>query len=145
VEELLDRLLGECIEVEFAIGDSQLESQNVFDALEARKVDHIIAWRRVKGRENPPDVLTVKDRIDVEGSEWKRVVYKRMRAMSEDLNGRVKKRIAYSQFTWQGLDNTSIHVCLIQHRLRRSDSRRPHRQARATVQHIPLRLRRSPG
>ena len=33
--------------------------------------------------------------------------------MSEGLNGRVKKRIAYSQFTWQGLDNASIHVSLV--------------------------------
>jgi len=113
VEPLLDSVLGEDLEVELAVGDSQLESQNVFDALEVRKVDHIIAWRRLKGRENPPDVLTVKDRIDVEGPEWKRVVYKRLRAMSESLNGRVKKRIAYSQFTWQGLENASIHVSLI--------------------------------
>jgi len=33
--------------------------------------------------------------------------------MSESLNGRVKNRIAYSQFTWQGLENASIHVSLI--------------------------------
>jgi len=38
-------------------------------------------------------------RIDVEGPEWKRVVYKRMRTMSESLNGRVKSRLAYSRFT----------------------------------------------
>ena len=102
MEPLLDRVLGEDLEVELVAGDSQLESSNIFQALEARKVDHLIAWRRLKGRENPPEVLTVKDRIDVEGPEWKRVIYKRMRAMSESLNGRVKKRIAYSQFTWQG-------------------------------------------
>ena len=113
VEPLLDRVLGEDIELELAVGDSQLESQRVFDALEERKVDHLIVWRRMKGRENPPDILTVKDRIDVEGPEWKRAVYKKLRAMSESLNGRVKKRIAYSQFTWQGLENASIHVSLI--------------------------------
>jgi hypothetical protein len=113
VEPLLDRVLGEDLEVELVAGDSQLESSNIFDALEARKVDHLIAWRRLKGRENPPDVLTVKDRIDVEGPEWLRVTYKRLRAMSESLNGRVKKRIAYSQFTWQGLENASIHVSLV--------------------------------
>ena len=53
VEPLLDRVLGEDLEVELAVGDSQLESQNTFDALEARKVDHIIVWRRIKGRVNP--------------------------------------------------------------------------------------------
>ena len=113
VEPLLDRLLGEDLEVELAVADSQLESQGIFDALEARKVDHIIPWRRLKGRENPPDVLTVKDRIDVEGPERLRVVYKRLRAMSESVNGRVKSRVAYSRFTWQGLENASIHVSLV--------------------------------
>jgi len=48
--------------------------------LESRKIDHLIALRRLKNRENPPDVLTVKNRIDVEGSEWKRVIYKRLRS-----------------------------------------------------------------
>jgi len=113
VELLLDRVLGEGLEVELAVGDSQLESQNTFDALEDRKVDHVIAWRRMKGRVNPPGVLTVKDRIDVEGPEWKRVIYKRMRAMSESLNGRVKSRLAYGRLTWQGLENASIHVSLV--------------------------------
>jgi len=113
VEPLLDRVLGEDLEVELAIADSQLESQGIFDALEARKVDHIIPWRRLKGRENPPEVLSVKDRIDVEGPEWLRVVYKRLRVMSESVNGRVKSRVAYSRFTWQGLENASIHVCLV--------------------------------
>jgi len=67
----------------------------------------------MKGRANPPDVLTVKDRIDVEGPKWKRVVYKRMRAMSESLNGRVKSRLAYGRLTWQGLENASIHVSIV--------------------------------
>jgi len=113
VEPLLDRVLGEGLEVELAVGDSQFESQNTFDALEDRKVDHIIVWRRMKGRVNPPDVLTVKDRIDVEGPDWKRAVYKRMRAMSESLNGRVKSRLAYGRLTWQGLGNSSIHVSIV--------------------------------
>jgi hypothetical protein len=113
VEPLLDRLLGEDIEVELAVGDSQFESQHVFDAFEARKIDSIVAWRRLKGRENPPDVLSVKDHIDVEGPEHLRVIYKRLRAMSESLNGRAKARLALGRFTWQGLRNACIHVCLV--------------------------------
>jgi len=33
------------------------------------KIAHIIPWRRLKGRTNPPDALTVKDKITVEGPE----------------------------------------------------------------------------
>lgn len=55
----------------------------------------------------------MKDRIDVEGPEYLRVVYKRLRAMSESLNGRVKARLAFGRFTWQGLRNARIHVCLV--------------------------------
>ena len=62
---------------------------------------------------NPPDVLSVRDRIDVEGPEHKRVIYKRLRAVVEGFNGRVKSRLAYSRLTWQGLGNASIHVCLV--------------------------------
>jgi len=113
VEPLLDRLLGEDIEVELAVGDSQLESQRVFDILEARRMGGLIAWRRLRGRVNPSDVLSVKDRIDVEGPEHLRVVYKGLRAKAESLNGRVKARLAYSRLTWQGLGNASIHVSLI--------------------------------
>jgi len=69
VEPLLDMLLGEDIEVELMAGDSQFESGQVFDALNARKIGGVIPWRRLKGRENPSDVLSVKDRIDVEGPE----------------------------------------------------------------------------
>jgi hypothetical protein len=58
-------------------------------------------------------VLTVKDRIDVEGPEYLRVVYKRLRAMVESLNGRVKARRDFSQFTWHGLGNACIHTCLV--------------------------------
>ena len=113
VKPLLDRLLGEDLEVELAVGDSQIESRQVFDALEARKIGNVIAWRRLKGRKNPPDVLSVKGRIDVEGPEHLRVIYKGLRAKAESLNGRVKTRLAYSRLTWQGLRNASIHVCLV--------------------------------
>ena len=113
VEPLLDKLLGEDIEVELVAGDSQFESVQVFDALSARKIGGVIPWRRLKGRENPSDVLSVKDRIDVEGPEHLRVVYKRLRAKSESLNGRVKARLAYSRLTWQGLGNACIHTCLV--------------------------------
>jgi hypothetical protein len=113
VKPLLDRLLGEDLEVELVAGDSQFESKHVFDALEARKIGNVIAWRRLKGRKNPPDVLSVKGRIDVEGPEHLRVIYKGLRAKSESLNGRVKTRMAYSRLTWQGLRNASIHVCLV--------------------------------
>ena len=113
VEPLLDRVLGEDLEVELAVGDSQLESPRVFECLEERKIGHIIVWRRMKGRHNPPDILTVKDRISVEGPEHLRCIYQRLKAMSESLNGRVKARLAYSRFTWQGLSNASIHVSII--------------------------------
>jgi hypothetical protein len=113
VEPLLDKLLGEDIEVELVAGDSQFESEQVFDALNKRKISNIIPWRRLKGRENPSCVLSVKERIDVEGPEHLRVAYKRLRSKSESLNGRVKARLAYSRLTWQGLRNACIHACLI--------------------------------
>jgi len=113
VEPLLDKLLGEDIEVELVAGDSQFESGQVFDALEMRKISSAIPWRRLKGRQNPSDVLSVKDRIDVEGPQHLRTVYKMLRAMSESLNGRVKSRLAYSRLTWQGLGNACIHTCLV--------------------------------
>ncbi|MBL7080835.1 hypothetical protein ISS39_10975 [Candidatus Bathyarchaeota archaeon] len=77
------------------------------------KIDHIIAWMGLKSRVNPADVLTVKDRIDVEGPEWKKRIYKRLRAVVEGFNGRVKSRLAYRRLTWQGLENASIHVSLV--------------------------------
>jgi hypothetical protein len=113
VKPLLDRLMGEDIEVELIAGDSQFESEQVFEELEANRIGNIIPWRRLKGRENPSDVLSVKDRIDVEGPEHLRVVYKGLRAKSESLNGRVKNRLAYSRLTWQGLWNACIHACLV--------------------------------
>jgi hypothetical protein len=113
VEPLLEKVLGENMEVELIVGDSQFESEPLFDGLEAMRIANIVAWKRYKGHENPADVLTVKDRIDVEGPEYLRVVYKRMRAMVESLNGRVKSRLDFSQFTWQGIGNASIHACLV--------------------------------
>jgi hypothetical protein len=113
VEPLLDRVLGEDLELELVAGDSQLESQAVFHMLQARKIGSLIAWRRMPGRVNPPDVLTVKDRIDVEGPEHKRIIYKRLRAAVEGFNGQVRSRLAYGRYTWQGLGNASIHVSLI--------------------------------
>jgi len=113
LEPLLDKVLGENLEIELVAADSQQESPTVFQSFEEKKIKHVIPYRRLKGRENPPDVLTIKDRIDVEGPEYLRCIYKRLRAMSESLNGRVKTRLAYSRFTWQGLDNASIHVAII--------------------------------
>jgi hypothetical protein len=113
VDSLLDKVLGEDLEVELVVADSQFESDKLFASLQDRRIANIIAWRRYEGHENPQDVLTVKDRIDVEGPEHLRVVYKRMRAMVESLNGRVKSRLDFSQFTWQGLGNASVHACLV--------------------------------
>ena len=113
VEPLMDKVLGEDIEVELVAGDSQFESEQVFFNLEERQIANIIAWRSLRGRENPSEVLTVKDRIDVEGPEYLRVLYKRLRAMVESFNGRVKSRLDFSQFTWQGLENACIHTCLV--------------------------------
>ena len=113
VESLLDRLLGEDLEVELLAGDSGFESRRVFDALESRKMGNLIAWRRMKGRENPPDVLTIRERIDVDGPEYKRVIYKRLRALVEGFIGRVKSRLGYGRLTWQGLENVRIHVSLV--------------------------------
>jgi hypothetical protein len=113
VEPLLDQILGEDLEVELLAGDSGFESRRVFEALRARKTAPLVAWRSMKGRENPPDVLTVRDRIDVEGPDWMRAVYKRLRAVVEGFIGRVKSRLGYGRLTWQGLENASIHVSLV--------------------------------
>jgi hypothetical protein len=113
VEPLLDKVLGDVIEVELVAGDSQFESEQVLDVLKARKIDCVIPWRRLKGRVNPSQVLSVKERIEVDGPEHLRIVYKKLRAKSESVNGRVKARLAYSRFTWQGLKNACVHTCLI--------------------------------
>jgi len=81
-------VLGECIEVELLAGDSQFESQMIFSLLESRKMSHVIPGRRLKRRVNPAEVLSVKDRIDVEGPEHLRCVYHRLRAPTEGLIGR---------------------------------------------------------
>ena len=47
VGPLLDRALGEDIEVELLTGDSVFESRRVLEALEARKVSSLVAWRRI--------------------------------------------------------------------------------------------------
>jgi hypothetical protein len=113
VAGLLDKMLGESFDVELVAGDSQFESSEIFGLLESHKLDHVIPWRRLKRRVNPVDVLSVKDRIDMEGPEWLRAVYKRLRAASESFNGRAKCRLAYQRLTWQGLENASIHVGLV--------------------------------
>jgi hypothetical protein len=113
VEPLLDKVLGENIEVELLAGDSGFESRRVFEALEARRIAPLVAWRRMKGRKNPSDVLSVRDRIDVEGPEHKRVVYKKLRALVEGFIGRVKSRLGFGRLTWQGLENVGINVCLV--------------------------------
>ena len=33
--------------------------------------------------------------------------------MSESVNSGVKSKVAYSRFTWRGLENASIHVSLV--------------------------------
>ena len=109
---MLDKVLGEDIEVELVAADSQFESSELFSLLESRKIVHVIPWRRLKNRVNPPDVLSVKDRIDVEGPMHLRSVYHRLRAPNESLFGRAKCRLSFSRLTWQGLDNVHIHVSL---------------------------------
>jgi hypothetical protein len=113
VAGLLDKILGESIEVELLAGDSQFESGEVFGLLESRRMSHVIPWRRLKRRVNPVDVLSVKDRIDVEGPEYLRAGYHRLRAPAEGFIGRAKGRLAYQRFTWQGVDNACIHVCIV--------------------------------
>jgi len=113
VAGLLDKVLGESIEVELLAGDSQFESGEVFGLLESHKIDYVIPWRKLKRRENPVDALSVKDRIDVEGPEYLRSVYHRLRAPAEGFIGRAKSRLAYQRLTWQGVDNACIHVCIV--------------------------------
>jgi hypothetical protein len=113
VAGLLDKVLGESIEVELIAGDSQFESSDVFSLLESHQMGYVIPWRRLKRRENPSGVLSVRDRIDVEGPEYLRSVYHRLRAPAEGFIGRAKSRLAYQRLTWQGVDNACIHVCIV--------------------------------
>jgi hypothetical protein len=77
--------------------NDRLIPTTIFEALEARRIAPLVAWRRMKGRENPADVLMVKDRIDIEGPEYKRVIYKRLRALVGGFIGRVKCRLGYGR------------------------------------------------
>jgi hypothetical protein len=113
VAGLLDKVLGESIEVELIAGDSQFESSEVFSLLESHQMGYVIPWRRLKRRENPSGVLSVRDRVDVEGPEYLRSVYHRLRAPAEGFIGRAKSRLAYQRLTWQGVDNACIHVCIV--------------------------------
>ena len=112
VEQVLNDALGGDVEVELVAGDSQLESDRVFKAHEARKITHVIPWRKLKGRINPPDVLTVKDKITVEGPEHLKIIYGRLRATAEWFISTLKTQLGYDNLTWKGLENASIHTCL---------------------------------
>ena len=65
-----------------------------------------------EGRSRPPGVSTVKNRIQVEGPEHKRVVFGRLLARVKSFISTLKNHLAYNRFTWKGLDNTSIHTSL---------------------------------
>ncbi len=41
----------------------------IFSLPESHKMSHVIPWRRLKRRVNQPEVLSAKDRIDMEGPE----------------------------------------------------------------------------
>jgi len=96
VEPPLDRILGKDLEMELLARDSGFESRRVFEALDARKVENLVVWRRIRG-ETPPNVLT----------------YKRLRAVVEGFISRVKCRLGYRRLMWQGLENAGIHVSLV--------------------------------
>lgn len=113
VEPLLNGVIGEDIKLELLAEDNGFESSKVFDALDTRKIEGLIARRLVKGRENAVYALMVKDRIDMKGPEQRRVVYKRLRAVVWGFIGRVRNRLAIGQLTWQGLENVGIHVSLV--------------------------------
>jgi hypothetical protein len=113
VADLLEKVLGEDIELELVAGDSQFDSGEIFRLLESHRVEHVIPWRRLRGREAPFGVLSLKSKIDVEGPEHLRCIYHRLRAPAEGLFGRAKTRLGFSGLTWQGLDNVCIHVSLV--------------------------------
>jgi hypothetical protein len=112
VKQLLDDVLGEDLEIELVAGDSQFESQKIFQMLEQEKISHLIPWRRLKGRRIPEEVLRVKNRIQVDGPDHKRVAFGRLRAGVEGFISRLKNRLAYEQFTWKGLKNATFHTSL---------------------------------
>ena len=53
MEPLLDKVLGEGMEVELLAGNSGFEARRVFKALEDGRIAPLVAGRREKGRENP--------------------------------------------------------------------------------------------
>ena len=59
----------------------------IFGLLEYHRVSRVIPWRRLNRRMNPAEVLSVKDRIDVEGSEHFRCVYHRSGLLLRDSLG----------------------------------------------------------
>jgi len=65
-----------------------------------------------EGENKPPDVLTVKDKITVEGPEHLKVIYGRLRATAEGFVSTLKTQIGYDNYTWKGLDNAAIHTSL---------------------------------
>lgn len=69
-------------------------------------------WRHLKERENPPEVLTVKNRISIEGPEHKCVIYGRLRASVEGFVSTLRNHLGYDNFTWKSLENASIHTSL---------------------------------
>jgi hypothetical protein len=146
VEPLLDRVLGEDLEVELLAGDSQFESQAVFDLLESLKISSIIAWRRLKGRENPPDVLTVKDRIDVEGPEWKRAIYKRLRAVVGGVQRQGEEQVGLRAAHMAGITER-LYPCgsVVDGGLCHLHSRLRDREARAQAERRLLLLRMGLG
>ena len=83
----------------------------LFENLDLTQIFPIL-WRSMLRWIDPPDVLTVKDRIYVEGREWKRIISNRLMA-AESFNGRIKNRLAYGRLTWQGLGNVSVHVIIL--------------------------------
>ena len=87
VEPLLSPVLEECVEVELLAGDSGFESNGVFEALEYLRTAPLVAWRCTRGQENPPNMLTVRDHIDVGCPEWMRAVYERLRTWGASSTG----------------------------------------------------------
>ena len=72
----MNRVLGEDIEVELLAGDSGFESSRVYEALKARRIAPLIAWRRTTGMDNLADVISERDRID-EGTAHQRLFIKK--------------------------------------------------------------------
>ena len=104
VEGLLEEALGEDLEVELVAGDSQLDSRKVFHMLKERKIRHLIPWRRLRGRKIPSGVLTVKNRIQVDGPEHMRVIFGRLRAVVESFISRLKNLLELQAVHLEGIE-----------------------------------------